>query len=86
MTRDEVAKSVIQVLADTTGKNIEELHENLMVKRDLSMDSIDFVDFIFDIEDELGIFMPDEIADAERTVKEVIDAAYERVREAETWL
>ena len=74
MTREEIKKTIKQILLDhkfvKPYKDVLECHS---YRDDYSMDSLDFVELIMDIEKEYGIPIPAHIAKRMDTVARTID-------------
>jgi acyl carrier protein len=80
MTKDEIQKIIEDTLLADYGADIRGLPEDTPVTkiRDLSskLDSLEFLQFIFNIEDKTGIDLPDGIS-APETIGEILDIFYE---------
>lgn len=66
---------VAKAVADRVGRDVSEITAETDVREDLGMDSLDAVELIMELEEELGISMPsDKTADL-KTVGEIADLA-----------
>ena len=62
-----------EIIADQTGKDVEEITMETNVKTDLEADSLDLFQIINDIEDEFDVEIEQEKAADIRTVQEAVD-------------
>jgi len=62
---------ILQFIADQTMRDDIKISDNL--KDDLKMDSLDFVEFVIEVENEFGITIVDGEAETFRTVQDVIE-------------
>ena len=68
-------ETVAKVIADRVGCDVSEITAETNVRDDLGMDSLDAVELIMELEEELGITMPsDKTADL-KTVGEIVALA-----------
>lgn len=73
MSREEIFDKVAQIMADHFDIKKEDVNDNLNFRKDLNADSIDFVEFILDLEDAFGKEIPDEDAEKLKTVGDAVD-------------
>lgn len=73
LTRKEVSDIVIGVIAEQLGKTRDEVTSDTRILEDLEGDSLDAVEIVLQIEDELGVFIPDEQATALKTPGQVVE-------------
>ena len=79
-TREEIEKKVSDIISDVI---INTVDMNDLMKDDLCLDSIDFVEIVMDLEKEFGIDIPTNEAEAAAgwTVSEVCDYVEEKIKE-----
>lgn len=78
MTRDEVFAKVRDNLATTQVRDPATITEDTSLDHDLSMDSLDTVEFCMRLTDDLNVLIePKDISP--RTVRRVVDLVVERV-------
>jgi len=68
-----VFEIVAKAVADRTGREVEELTPDTDVREDLGMDSLDAVELIMELEDELGVSIPSEKSADLKTIKEIVE-------------
>ncbi len=73
MTKEEIFNKIAQLLVDRFEIDRDKVTMDLNFKRDLDADSIDFVEFVLELEDEFGREIPDEDAEKLQTVGEAVD-------------
>ncbi|MHA8138446.1 acyl carrier protein [Lactobacillaceae bacterium Scapto_B20] len=73
MTRDEVLNKVADMIADQFEIDRDKITGSLNFKNDLDADSIDFVEFVLNLESEFGASIDDEAAEQLNTVDEAVD-------------
>jgi len=64
---------VVKAVATRTGRALEEITAETDVREDLGMDSLDAVELIMELEDELGITIPSEKSADLKTVGQIIE-------------
>jgi acyl carrier protein len=87
MTRlqeEPVDRRVIQVLSRLTGVPAERITPETSLADDLKAGDLEPADLVLEVEEDLGIAIPDEEADRIRTVGELIKAAEDRVHRGTT--
>jgi acyl carrier protein len=62
---------ILQFIADQTMRDDIKISDSL--KDDLKMDSLDFVEFVIEVENEFGITIVDGEAETFKTVQDVIE-------------
>lgn len=80
MIREEVKYKVDEVLHDILCVGYNEITDDAVLSDDLGADSVDAVAIVADIEDALGVSMPDDVTYTDFkdwTVKDVYDAVEE---------
>lgn len=64
MTKDEVAAKVLAIVASQMGIDQSQLEAGTKLVGDLSMDSLDSVELIMELEDTFDLNIPDDKAEA----------------------
>lgn len=73
MTKDEIFNKIAGMIADRFEIAPDKITRDLNFQKDLDADSIDFVEFVLDLEDTFGAEIPDEDAEKIQTVGEAVD-------------
>ena len=73
MAREEVFNQIADIIADRFEIDRDTITDNLNFKTDLDADSIDFVEFILELEDTFNAEISDEAAENLNTVGEAVD-------------
>ena len=73
VTREEVFSKVAAIIAKHFEINAEDVKENTNIKDDLNADSISVMEFVLELEDELGTEISDEDAEKIETVGAAVD-------------
>jgi len=73
MTRAEIFDKIADIIADRFEADRDAINEQLNFKQDLDADSIDFVEFVLELEDTFGAEISDEDAEKLNTIGEVVD-------------
>jgi len=73
MTRTEIFDQVADIIVDHFEVERDQINEQLNFKQDLDADSIDFVEFVLELEDTFGSEISDEDAEKLNTIGEVVD-------------
>lgn len=82
MTRIELEEKVAEVIDNLVAMNPLELpHDKRNLIEDIGFDSLDSVEMVMDLEEEFGIDIPDEDADAFKTFGDVVDCVEQKVAE-----
>lgn len=66
-------QKMIEKIAITFKKSIDEVNLETMIKEDLKKDSLDLVEMIMDLEDEYNIKITDEEAMKIKTIKDLVE-------------
>ncbi|GAA3615402.1 acyl carrier protein [Secundilactobacillus similis] len=72
-SKEEVFNQIADIIADRFQVDRETITLQLNFKTDLDADSIDFVEFILELEDTFGAEISDEAAENLNTVGEAVD-------------
>ncbi len=73
MAREEVVKTVKDIIVEKLGVNLSEVTEEASFVDDLGADSLDTVELVMDFEEKFSLEIPDEDAEKIRTVKDAVD-------------
>ena len=73
MPDQEIEQKVKQIIVDELGVDENEVTPNARFIDDLGADSLDTVELVMALEEELGIEIPDEDAEKITRVKEAVD-------------
>lgn len=72
MTEEEIFNKIADMIADRFEIDRDKITNDLNFRNDLDADSIDFVEFVMDMEDTFGSEIPDEEAEKLQTVGEAV--------------
>lgn len=64
---------VLELIAEQFDKNVDDLTEDMRFVDDLNADSVDIVELVMSIEDELGIEIADEELENMSTIGDVLE-------------
>jgi len=81
MTRDDVSKRFIEIVAIQIGIDDNEISETDRFRESLSCDSLDLIELVMECEDEFELSISDEEAEKMETVGQAIDAIIEKYNE-----
>jgi acyl carrier protein len=73
MERQELEDKVRKVLAENLGRDMEEVTLEARLEEDLDADSLDLVEAVLALEEELGVKIPEEEMESVKTVREAVD-------------
>lgn len=73
-TREEIKQIVVDSIVQVTGLAESQIQEDSSFMMDLGMDSLDCVELIMIAEEELGYYIPDDVAEKVNTVGDMIEA------------
>ncbi|ANZ63807.1 acyl carrier protein [Secundilactobacillus paracollinoides] len=73
MSKKETFNKIADIIADRFQVDRDKITDSLNFKTDLDADSIDFVEFILELEDTFGAEISDEDAENLNTVGEAVD-------------
>jgi acyl carrier protein len=79
MTKDEILAKLRDILVDALGVEPEAVTVEASFQDDLNADSLDLVELIMELEDQFGIKISDEEAQALTTVGSAVDFIAERI-------
>ena len=66
-------EKVKEIIVDTIGGNADDVKLESRLEEDLSMDSLDAVQVNMNIEEQLGITIPDEMLTELKSVKDIVE-------------
>lgn len=73
MEKEEVFNKIADIIADQFDVNRDSITETLNFKTDLDADSIDFVEFVLELEDTFNAEISDEDAEKLNTIDEAVN-------------
>ena len=73
MTKEEIFNKIAAIIADRFEVDQSTVTNEMNLEQDLDADSIDFVEFVLELEDTFGSEISDEDAEKLNTVCEVVD-------------
>ncbi|QCZ48233.1 acyl carrier protein [Levilactobacillus brevis] len=73
MTKAEIFDKIADIIADRFEVDRDAINDQLNFKQDLDADSIDFVEFVLELEDTFSAEISDEDAEKLNTIGEVVD-------------
>jgi acyl carrier protein len=73
MERQEVEERVRKVLAEQLARDVEEVTMEARFEEDLDADSLDLVEAVLALEEELGVNIPEEEMEGVKTVGQAVD-------------
>ena len=71
--RERVLKTVTEIVAEHAGMAVEDIQERHSLENDLGLDSLDQVEIVMEIEEQLDVDVPDSIAEEVRTVGDIVE-------------
>jgi acyl carrier protein len=75
MTKQEIEEKVRKVLAEQLARDLEEVTPQARFEEDLDADSLDIVEAVLALEEELGVDIPEEEMEGVKTVGQAVDLA-----------
>ncbi|WP_047999605.1 acyl carrier protein [Lactiplantibacillus herbarum] len=78
MTKEEIFDKIAGIIADRFEVERSTITSEMNLQTDLDADSIDFVEFVLELEDTFGSEISDEDAEKLTTVGQVVDYVAER--------
>ena len=73
MTKEEIFNKIAAIIADRFEVDQSKVTNEMNLQKDLDADSIDFVEFVLELEDTFGSEIDDEDAEKLSTIGEVVD-------------
>ncbi|WP_290033827.1 acyl carrier protein [Ligilactobacillus cholophilus] len=80
MTEQEIFNKIADIMVSHFDIKKEDIKMDLNFKTDLDADSIDFVEFILDLEDAFGEEIPDEDAEKLNTVGDAVEYIQKNIK------
>ncbi len=74
---------VKKIISERMGLNIDQIKNESHFLNDLGMDSLDAVELIMNLEEKLGVIIPDEMMEKLQTVGDVVNYIKEMKKESE---
>jgi len=68
-----VVAEVKEIIAESSGVPVEQLHEDTTLLRDLPWDSLDLVECTMELEEQFNISISDELIEGARTINDISD-------------
>ncbi len=72
-SRDRVLEDVKAIAGEQVAIAVEAIRESSDLENDLGFDSLDKVETVMEVEEHFGIDVPDEVGDAVRTIRDIVD-------------
>ncbi|MGH2652575.1 MAG: acyl carrier protein [Actinomycetota bacterium] len=79
MERPELEERVRKVLAENLGRDLEEVTMEARLEVDLDADSLDLVEAVLALEEELGVKIPEEEMESVATVGDAVRLVSEKL-------
>jgi len=73
MERPEVEKKVREVLAEQLAHDVDEVNLESRFEEDLDADSLDLVEAVLALEEEMGVEIPEQEMEGVKTVGQAVD-------------
>jgi acyl carrier protein len=73
MTKQEIEEKVRKVLAEQLARDESEVTAEARFEEDLDADSLDLVEVVLALEEELGVNIPEEEMESVKTVGQAVD-------------
>jgi acyl carrier protein len=79
MTKQEIEDRVRKVLAEQLARDESEVTAGARFEEDLDADSLDLVEVVLALEEELGVNIPEEEMESVKTVGQAVDLVAEKL-------
>lgn len=79
----DVLEKIKAILAENTGKDVNEISDETHIANDLGADSLTLAEIVLALESEFGVEIPDELAERITTPAEGVRALWEKLQEKE---
>ncbi|HYH27994.1 MAG TPA: acyl carrier protein [Actinomycetota bacterium] len=79
MERQEIEERVRKVLAEQLSVDVEKVTMEARFEEDLDADSLDLVEAVLGLEEELGVEIPEDEMDGVKTVGQAVDLAMSKM-------
>jgi acyl carrier protein len=83
MEKQEIEEKVRKVLAENLGRDVEEVTMEARLEEDLDADSLDLVEAVLALEEELGVKIPEEEMESVKTVQQAVDLVSAKIEGGE---
>jgi acyl carrier protein len=83
MEKQEIEEKVRKVLAENLGRDVEEVTMEARLEEDLDADSLDLVEAVLALEEELGVKIPEEEMESVKTVQNAVDLVSAKIEGGE---
>ena len=81
MIEQEIYEKIVEIIQESRGKEFQ-VSQTLSLKDDLQADSVDLMEFILTVEDEIGIEISDEDIDELKNVSDVVACVQKNLKKA----
>jgi acyl carrier protein len=81
--REEIEARVREIMAESLGRNVDDLTDDATFDKDLGADSLMLLEMMRDLEEEFSIEIPDEDQEQVMTVGQAVDYIVAKVAEKE---
>lgn len=81
MTEQKIYEKIVEIIQDSRGEEFQ-VSQTLSLKDDLQADSVDLMEFILTVEDEIGIEISDEDIDELKNVSDVVACVQKNLNRA----
>ena len=73
MTKEKIIEKLFNIISEEMDIDVEDISLDANIREDFDADSLDMIDIIMDIEDELSVEVPDEVLNDLITVNDVVE-------------
>ena len=73
ITIEVTAETVIEIISDVTGVETDAIGRRTIFFRDITMDSLDMMEILMQVEDSLDVHVPEEDLEGKTSVGDLID-------------
>ena len=81
--REEIEARVREIMAESLGRNVDDLTDDATFDKDLGADSLMLLEMMRDLEEEFSVEIPDEDQEQVMTVGQAVDYIVTKVAEKE---
>jgi acyl carrier protein len=82
MNCEEIQVKIIAIAAEQAGVGVEQVMPATHFVNDLNFDSLDVVEFAMEVEDELGVSIPDDQVEKLQIVEDVVNYVADQLNSA----
>ena len=79
MTKEKIIEKLFNIISEEMDIDVEDISLDANIREDFDADSLDMIDIIMDIEDELSVEVPDEVLNDLITVNDVVEYIEENI-------